>query len=203
MQARRCLLEADGGFCVVCQCAILHCKVPRARQQAEDMGWLLGGSRALVRFPGRGRNSSHPSLSPLVLTVCRRESQVQQILLGGASLRRAPQGHRPEQLTPTRRSGRGSGCSAWEGRRGLLADTSVPPASSSSAPGAGCPHPEGPSLHHQPEREPPPRVGGGAPGWGHPCAGQPAAPNVSPDVSRRPEVSGPGLPLRSQVVNTA
>lgn len=124
-------------------------------------------------------------------------------LLGGASLRRAPQGHRPEQLTPTRRSGRGSGCSAWEGRRGLLADTSVPPASSSSAPGAGCPHPEGPSLHHQPEREPPTRVGGGAPGWGHPCAGQPAAPNVSPDVSRRPEVSGPGLPLRSQVVNTA
>lgn len=54
-----------------------------------------------------------------------------------------------------------------------------------------------PSLHHQPVREPPPRVGGGAPGWGHPCAGQPAAPNVSPDVSRRPEVSGLGLSLRS------
>lgn len=39
---------------------------------------------------------------------------------------------------------------------------------------------------------------GGIPDVGHkeetlrPCAGQPAAPNVSPDGSRGPEVSGPG-----------
>ena len=52
---------------------------PRARQRAEDLGWLLGGSRALVRFPGGGRSSSHPTLNPPVPTVCRRESQVEQI----------------------------------------------------------------------------------------------------------------------------
>lgn len=187
----------------------------------------MAAQGALVRLPRRECSSS-PARSahlgatniPQAPTVCcqprvtGRADAVPPLSRG--SLAGLHGGTRAGQLTPPPwGSGRRRRCAALLGkeRGGFLADTSTPPAASSSMLGAGCPHPEGPqpapsalkgscrpvheaglgraglgaSLRSGPEKK----------RWG--SAGQPAAPNVS----RRPEASGPGAAARSQVINTA